>query len=92
LEAAATPPVQRTVKYARDVQTEMRKVVWPTRQQLVAYTLALLGSVIVGALCVVGLLARAFSIGRRRGERQPLLEPVGARPTSRRPGAGEGVR
>ena len=50
MEAAATQPVQRTVKYVRDVQTEMRKVVWPTRQQLVAYTLALLGSVILGAL------------------------------------------
>ena len=48
--------------------------------------------VIVGALCVVGLLVRAFSIGRRRGEHQPLLEPVGARATSRRPGAGGGVR
>ncbi len=46
--------------------------------------------VIVGALCVVGLLARAFSIGRRRGDRQPLLEPVGARATSREPGMGGG--
>jgi preprotein translocase subunit SecE len=43
-------PAERTVKYIRDVQVEMRKVVWPTRQQLVAYTLALLGSVVVGAL------------------------------------------
>jgi NADH-quinone oxidoreductase subunit H len=49
--------------------------------------------VIVGALCVIGLLGRAFTIGRRRGERQPLLEPVGARATSRGPGAaGGGVR
>ena len=43
-------PAERTIKYVRDVQVEMRKVVWPTRQQLVAYTLALLGSVIVGSL------------------------------------------
>jgi preprotein translocase subunit SecE len=44
------PPAERTVKYIRDVQAELRKVVWPTRQQLIAYTLALLGSVVVGAL------------------------------------------
>lgn len=43
-------PAERTVKYVRDVQVEMRKVVWPTRQQLVAYTLALLASVILGSL------------------------------------------
>ena len=43
-------PAERTVKYIRDVEVEMRKVVWPTRQQLVAYTLALLGSVILGSL------------------------------------------
>jgi preprotein translocase subunit SecE len=43
-------PVERTAKYVRDVQAEMRKVVWPTRQQLVAYTLALISSVVAGAL------------------------------------------
>lgn len=50
MEAAVTPPVERTVKYVRDVQAEMRKVVWPTRQQLTAYTLALLATVVAGAL------------------------------------------
>ena len=30
------------------------------------------------ALCLTGLLARAFSIGKRRGEHDPLLEPTGA--------------
>ncbi len=35
--------------------------------------------IIVGALVVTGLLVRAFSVGRLRTERQPLLEPVGAR-------------
>ena len=35
--------------------------------------------VVVGALVVAGLLVRAFSVGRERGEHRPLLEPVGAR-------------
>ncbi len=40
--------------------------------------------VVVGALVVAGLLVRAFSVGRERGEHRPLLEPVGAR--AARPG------
>jgi NADH-quinone oxidoreductase subunit H len=35
--------------------------------------------IIVGALLVTGLLVRAFAVGKRRTERQPLLEPVGTR-------------
>ncbi len=37
--------------------------------------------IVVGALVVSGLLVRAFSIGKYRGEHQPLLAPVGARVT-----------
>ena len=48
--ATSSMPVQRTVRYLRDVQTEMRKVVWPTRQQLIAYTISLLATVIFGSL------------------------------------------
>ncbi len=46
--------------------------------------------IVVGALAVSGLLARAFSIGKLRGEHHPLLVPVGARVgrPSRRPRGG----
>ncbi len=50
MDAATLPPAERTVKYIRDVQVEMRKVVWPTRQQLVAYTVSLLAAVVFAAL------------------------------------------
>jgi len=50
MDAATLPPAERTAKYVRDVIAEMRKVVWPTRQILIAYTVALCGAVIVGAL------------------------------------------
>lgn len=35
--------------------------------------------IIVAALVVTGMLVRAFSIGKERGEHRPLLAPVGAR-------------
>ncbi|MGC8471132.1 MAG: NADH-quinone oxidoreductase subunit NuoH [Acidimicrobiales bacterium] len=47
--------------------------------------------IVVGALCVIGLLVRAFTLGRRRAERQPLLEPVGVRAAPRRLGAVRGA-
>jgi NADH-quinone oxidoreductase subunit H len=37
--------------------------------------------IIVAGLVVTGMLVRAFSIGKLRGERQPLLAPVGPRVT-----------
>jgi len=35
-------PVARTSTYVRQVVAELRKVIWPTRQQLVTYTMVVL--------------------------------------------------
>ncbi|HEY8393686.1 MAG TPA: preprotein translocase subunit SecE [Thermaerobacter sp.] len=36
---------ERTAKFFRQVWAELRRVVWPTRQQTVAYTAVVLGTV-----------------------------------------------
>jgi len=46
-----TPPRQ----FLREVRQELRKVNWPTRQELVAYTVVVLVSVIVLTSFVFGL-------------------------------------
>ncbi len=40
----------RIGRYFREVRSELRKVVWPTRQELVTYTLVVLVTVAVVAL------------------------------------------
>jgi len=40
-------------KFLREVRSEMRKVVWPTRQQTVNYTLV----VVVAVVLVAGLIS-----------------------------------
>ena len=46
-----TPPKQ----FLREVRQELKKVNWPTRQELIAYTLVVLVSVIVLTSFVFGL-------------------------------------
>jgi preprotein translocase subunit SecE len=41
------------VKFLREVRIEMRKVVWPTRQQTVNYTLVVVAAVVL----VAGLIS-----------------------------------
>jgi len=40
-------------KFLREVRSEMRKVVWPTRQQTVSYTLVVVAAVVL----VAGLIS-----------------------------------
>ena len=44
----------RTARYFRQVAAEMRKVVWPTRSQLITYTTVVVVFVVVFALAVLG--------------------------------------
>ena len=37
-----TSPIARLIRFLREVVAELRKVIWPTRQQMVTYTIAVL--------------------------------------------------
>jgi preprotein translocase subunit SecE len=39
---AKVSPVQRVLRFLREVVAELRKVIWPTRRQLVTYTIVVL--------------------------------------------------
>jgi len=47
--------VQRLVRFLREVVAELRKVIWPTRRQLVTYTLVVLVFVSFMIALVAGL-------------------------------------
>lgn len=51
---------ERFRKYLREVRAELRKVTWPSRKQLVSYTVIVLVSVLVVA-AFIGLIDFAFS-------------------------------
>lgn len=40
--ATKASPVARLLRFLREVVAELRKVIWPTRQQMVTYTIAVL--------------------------------------------------
>jgi preprotein translocase subunit SecE len=44
----------RTTTYVRQVVAELRKVIWPTRQELITYTSVVLVFVVVMVLIVAG--------------------------------------
>lgn len=46
--------VSRTTTYIRQVVVELRKVIWPTRQELMTYTSVVLVFVVVMVLIVAG--------------------------------------
>jgi len=54
-KAAAKPgPVARISTYIRQVVAEIRKVIWPTRQELITYTSVVLVFVTIMVLIVAG--------------------------------------
>ena len=48
--ARGNSPLDRAVRYLSEVQTELRKTTWPSKQELIAST-----QVVLGLLVVVGL-------------------------------------
>ncbi|CAB4344868.1 MAG: preprotein translocase subunit SecE [Actinobacteria bacterium] len=54
-------PIGRMMLFARQVVGELRKVVWPTRQQLGTYTL-----VVIVFVTVLAVLVSAFDFGFAR--------------------------
>ncbi|MGH3517656.1 MAG: preprotein translocase subunit SecE [Haloechinothrix sp.] len=57
------PLPKRIVRYIREVLAELRKVIWPTRKQMVTYTIVVLAFVafMVGLVAVLDLVfARAM--------------------------------
>jgi preprotein translocase subunit SecE len=56
-------PIARILLFYRQVVAEMRKVVWPTRQELITYTIVVIVFVVAFALIVLAFdvgVARAF--------------------------------
>ncbi len=49
-KASEQPLGQRIGRYLREVRAELRKVVWPSRKELVTYTLVVLVTVGIAAL------------------------------------------
>jgi len=49
---AGKPYVERIVKYFREARAELRKVHWPNRKELVAYTVVVLGITVLVAAFV----------------------------------------
>ncbi len=41
--------LQRTVKFLREVRTELRKVIWPSRQQTIVFTGVVLAATVIVA-------------------------------------------
>lgn len=61
----------RIGRYFREVRSELRKVVWPTRQELITYTIVVLATVAIVSLflgvvdiAVSELLTLLASLGR----------------------------
>jgi preprotein translocase subunit SecE len=48
-------PVKRIIKFFREVITELRKVIWPSRNQMVTYTTVVLVFVAVMVALIYGL-------------------------------------
>jgi len=55
-------PVARMVRFLREVVAELRKVIWPTRKELVTYTIVVLIFVSF-MVALVGVLDIAFAKG-----------------------------
>ena len=50
-------PISRVITYVRQVAAELRKVIWPTRKELVTYT-----SVVIVFVAIMGLIVAAFDL------------------------------
>ncbi|MCW2598771.1 MAG: secE [Frankiales bacterium] len=55
-------PISRTTTYVRQVVAELRKVVWPTRKELVTYTTVVLVFVVL-MVSIVSVFDFAFTQG-----------------------------
>ncbi|MDX6214548.1 MAG: preprotein translocase subunit SecE [Frankiales bacterium] len=55
-------PITRVVTYVRQVVAELRKVIWPTRTELITYT-----SVVLVFVVVMGLIVSAFDFVFAKG-------------------------
>ncbi len=51
-------------KFFREVKTELRKVIWPNKKELINYTIAVIVLSLIVAL-FIGLIDLAFSAGFR---------------------------
>lgn len=48
-------PIQKMQKYLGEVQTELRKTIWPTREELITQT-----QVVLGLLVLIGVFIAAW--------------------------------
>jgi preprotein translocase subunit SecE len=55
-------PISRVITYIRQVVAELRKVIWPTRKELLTYTTVVLVFVVV-MVSIVSLFDFAFTQG-----------------------------
>jgi preprotein translocase subunit SecE len=55
-------PISRTITYVRQVVAELRKVIWPTRKELVTYTTVVLVFVVL-MVSIVSAFDFAFTQG-----------------------------
>jgi preprotein translocase subunit SecE len=51
----AQPSKQRWARFLREVRDELAKVVWPSRREVVTYTIVVIFTVLVVGLLVFGL-------------------------------------
>lgn len=49
---ASKPLFQRATKFLREARAELRKVHWPTRKELIAYTIVVLFTTVVAAIFI----------------------------------------
>jgi preprotein translocase subunit SecE len=61
-ETRRTGPIGRIGGFIREVVSELRKVIWPTRKELLTYTTIVIGFVAV-MTAIVGLLDYGFGKG-----------------------------
>lgn len=47
--------IKRSVNYGKAVRSEMKKVVWPTRKQLINNSLIVIAAIIIIGLIIFGL-------------------------------------
>ena len=65
-KASGSPNVfERIGRYSKEVFGETKKLSWPTRKELVSYTLTVIAFVAIFAV-IIGLLDMLFSLGYTR--------------------------
>ena len=54
---ATTKKQNKLVKFVKEVKSELKKVVWPTRKQVINNTL-----IVIAAVLIIGLVIWAFDV------------------------------